>query len=306
MNDLDSVTDLDVALANLRVFQLLRRLSPASVSEMFEGISAAEQQGVLAERMTKYVDCAAHVFARVPSLAQHAATLAQEWARYRFNRQSSLLQAAMYMDDPRVEVSLHGTGHLGTDGGRARGPMLVSAHLGPYHALIGLLARAGIHTGCFLDKNAEAVLDELFHHMAPALRPRAELIGLPDRTAARRAFGVIRSGRPLIVYPEFSLGDSGGAEEHITQFLGREVYAPTGPARLARACRVPVIPVRFARVSPASWRVEFQQPLYQPGDDLSDLDVTDRVFEWLEAEVATQPTTWWCWEIFEEKMAVRR
>lgn len=307
MNNVDGVTDLDVVLANLQVFKLLRRLSPASVSEMLEGICAAEWQGALADRMMRYREHALQVFARVPPLARHADTLAQQWAEYRFNRQSAVLQILMYLEDPRVEVLVYGADRLNrTDGGQPRGPVLVSAHLGPYHALVGLLARIGIRTGCFLDKAAEPVLSDLYRHLAPALHDRAELIGLPDEKAARRALTVIRSGRPLVVYPEFSLSDSDAGHEHTTHFIGREVYAPTGPARLARICRVPVIPVRLTKASPASWGVEFLQPLYEPGDDVSDTDVTDRIFGWLEAEVCERPSSWWCWEIFEEKMAVRQ
>ena len=95
-------------------------------------------------------------------------------------------------------------------------------------------------------------------------------------------------------------------------FLGHQAYTPTGPARLALAARVPIVPAVMVRVEPGRFRIEVGAPI-QP-DRRNDRDaeierLTRAWSQWIEAAIRRHPEqwAWWHprWATTPEKLAAR-
>jgi hypothetical protein len=52
--------------------------------------------------------------------------------------------------------------------------------------------------------------------------------------------------------------------------------------------------------------LQFYAPIIEAGSDETPTDVTKKVFQWIENRVVESPETWWCWEIFDELMRLRK
>lgn len=301
MNTSDSLTDIDVALANSPYLRLLSRLPPEQAQEFLDRALAWERDHALAARFTRYRASIEHVLQQV--FPQAADTMATRWAQHHFERGRNVVLPLLYAQDERIRVEVTGEGAALAEQRRGRGMIAVSVHSGPYQALPSYLARQGHTVTSFMDAAAEALITAVHEEFAPDLRPRLQAIGLPAEDATRRALSAVRSGGILLMMPEFTLGDPRTGRSHTVPFLGRRAYAPTGPARLARALRVPLVPVRLLHRAPGDYEIRFDAPCYLPGDPDREEAVTDRVFAWLEEQVGEDPAAWWCWEIFEDLIA---
>lgn len=300
----DSIIDIDVTMSQTSYFQLLRRLPPEMMDAFIGPALAWEREHVLAARLERYRRKVLPVFQAVPPLRAEAQPLASRWAELHFERGRNVVMPMMYAEDPRVTVEVLGGESVAEVAEPGRGLIVVSAHSGPYQALPAFMARTGERSvASFMDAAAVDLISRVYHTFVPGLAPRLDVIGLPSPDATQRAFSTLRSGGTLMVMPEFTLGEQRAGRTHTVPFLGREAYAPTGPARLARALRVPMVPARLLRRGPAHYVVKYDEPLFVPGGRETADVVTDRVFAWLERVVREDPAAWWCWEIFEQMIA---
>jgi lauroyl/myristoyl acyltransferase len=302
MNTSDSLADIDVALAHAPYLRLLRRLPPEQTGAFLAGALAWEREHALAGRLARYRDSVHEVLRSVPSLSGDD-DLAVRWAERLFERGRNVVLPLLYAEDDRIRVEVTGEGAELADRRRGQGLIAVSVHAGPYQALPAYLARSGHRVTSFMDAAAEQLISRAYREFVDTLVPSLEAIGLPAEDATRRALAAVRSGGILLMMPEFTLGELRTGRTHTVPFLGRRAYAPTGPARLARALRVPLLPVRLSQPAPDHFVIRFDAPCYLPGDAEREEVVTDRVFAWLEQQVEADPASWWCWEIFEELIA---
>lgn len=303
MNTSDSLTDIDVALANAPYLQLLRRL-PAEQTEAFLAQALAwEGAHTLAPRLARYQDAVHGALKGTPALAGQADRLARRWAERHFERGLNVVLPLMYAEDPRIDLKATGEGAAFADQRRGLGMIAVSVHAGPYQALPSYLARLGHRVTSFMDAAALELIRGVHTAFAPNLAQSLDVIGLPSEDATRRALSAVRAGEVLMMMPEFTLGDPRTGRARTVPFLGRRAYTPTGPARLARALRVPLVPIRLLCPAPGQFEVRFDEPLYHPGSAEGDDVVTDRVFAWIEEQVKQDPAAWWCWEVFDDLIA---
>ena len=252
----DSIVDIDVATSHAAYFQLLRRLPPDLIVPFATDALAWERENALAPRLDRYRRKVLPVFESIPPLREQAQQLAQRWAELHFERGLNVVLPMMFAEDPRVTVEIEGAEHLAAAAEPGRGMIVVSAHAGPYQALPAFLARTGERAvSSFMDAAAVELISRVYLEFVPTLAPSLDVIGLPAADATHRAFSLLRSGGTLMVMPEFTLGDLRSGRTHTVPFFGRTAYAPTGPARLARALRVPMIPARLRRHGPGHFVV---------------------------------------------------
>jgi lauroyl/myristoyl acyltransferase len=296
----DSITDMDVAVAGGAFLRTARQLPPEHTLRFLADSLDWERANTLAARCARYRAAVEPVFRDVPALADRAPDLAAEWARRHSARGLNSVGPLMYAADPRLTVETEGAEHLERAAGGGRGPLVISLHSGPYQALPAFLStRLGLRVTSFMDGGAYGIVHALHEAVAPELLPSLDAIGLPAADSTRRALATVRSGRALMTMPEFTLGERSPQTLHPLPFMGRTVQAPIGTARLARALRVPIVPVRLVRDDVARFRIVVDEPLSSPSLREPDEQVTERVFAWLESTVSEDPAAWWCWEIFD-------
>jgi lauroyl/myristoyl acyltransferase len=88
-----------------------------------------------------------------------------------------------------------------------------------------------------------------------------------------------------------------GATSIAATLFGRPFFLPQGPAALARAASVPILPVFVLREGRRRYRVVFRPPILAPrtGDRGADLEATmRRVAAEVERAIARAPHQWFC------------
>ena len=82
------------------------------------------------------------------------------------------------------------------------------------------------------------------------------------------------------------------------EMFGRRIDLPPGPAALARAASVPMVPVFVFREGRRRYRIELQEPIEVAHTDDKERDVRDavrRMAAACEAAIRRRPHHWFCW-----------
>lgn len=182
----------------------------------------------------------------------HTARLAYEWLRLASMRDEDELHHFL---DGTVEVD----GSIAMleqvlDGGR--GALLVTAHLGNWELLAAAVRRQGIEGAVVgLEKHRDPTARWLVD-----LRRRYGVETIPQHSHPRQLVRALEGGRVLGVLCDLEVRRLAG---EFLPFFGRPALTMTAPAALARARRVPLVPVRCVLPEPGAprYRVLFEPPL---------------------------------------------
>jgi hypothetical protein len=297
----DSILDGDVVIRNAELYRLLRHQDPAWLESMLRAAVDTEKATVLRHRYERYRQAAADQFRRVPQLCDDVDTLAPQWADYRFTRDSEavlLISRLGASTDLESDLEVIGLDTVATLTSTYRSPLFVSVHQGAYQALPAALAAVGLRPACIMDAGARPLAEQLMGALSPRLLERLTLISAQSATVRAELLNPLVAGDPVLMLTEFSFKKSRAT----TEFFGRTVHTPRGSEKLAAMAGVPVVPVRLDAGADRA-RLVFEAPLWCPGEPTGDGQVTAKLFAWIEAIVAADPTQWWCWEVFETLMA---
>jgi KDO2-lipid IV(A) lauroyltransferase len=135
----------------------------------------------------------------------------------------------------------------------AGGAVVVSAHLGPWELGPTALARLGVPVWVVVRPVREARLDRLVTRLRTAHGPRL----LPRDADARRVRRLLREGAVVVVAAD----QQPRGRRVAGTFLGRPAWIPTGPALLARAADVPIVPMVVRRSGPGRHELRVGQPI---------------------------------------------
>lgn len=243
---------------------------------------------------------------QVNMLKANPAVVAKEWARYMLTLELDTTFLWLYADHPEFQAR-----HLTVVGQdifneyvQDRAAVLVSPHAGPYYALSHVLAGLGYSTVSFAHHADSAHLNAAKDVLTPNLGKMMHIIPLPQRNAALQVVRFLRRGVPMVVFPEFNLGERPSTT---VEFMGHNVYAPLGAERMAQMARVPVIPVLLSTQHTQGephYRLTVGEPLGIPSRNLAPMSVTRNVFRWMERCVIERPEVWWGWSVFIDQMLV--
>ncbi|MEE8467507.1 MAG: lysophospholipid acyltransferase family protein [Planctomycetota bacterium] len=129
---------------------------------------------------------------------------------------------------------------------RGRGALVVSAHIGDWELMAAALRRRGLHgavVGLRRPRDPSS-------NWPVAMRRAYGVETIPQDASPRRLLEVLRGGRVLGLVTDLEVRRLDG---EFLPFLGRQALTMTAPAALARAARVPLVPVRCVARGPGRW-----------------------------------------------------
>ncbi len=169
-----------------------------------------------------------------------------------------------------------------------RGAVMVTGHLGNWELLAVRLRRRG-QAGAVIGRGhprdpAAAWL--------PRIRARHGVETIAQDAPPRRALEVLRRGEVLGVLCDLEVRRLDG---EFVPFFGHPALTIAAPAALARAARVPLLPVRCVAVGPAAYRLSVDEPLaLDPSLDRVSArrDLLTRLNATFEAWIREDPAQW--------------
>ena len=244
-----------------------------------------------------------------PEEAQQLAALAAQhfpadvaarsrWVQYLQSRMLDPIMFLLWQDEWRVyEQHVTVAGHAVLDRVRREyGRMVaVSPHWDAYLALPGCLLQDGWRVNCQTEPQVaewwgHLLRQYLSRHLNLEFVPMAQQGGVVDRLAA-----AVAAGWTVYITPDYNLGQS-APEAPMVPFVGGQLPATTGPARIALEGQVPLIGMTLQRTGPLAYTWDVAEPLYWPGGDTPAVwDLTEQVYRYLERQVASDPARWWGW-----------
>ena len=129
---------------------------------------------------------------------------------------------------------------------RGRGALVVSAHIGDWELMAAVLRRRGLHGAVVGFQRPR----DPSSNWPVAMRRAYGVETLPQDASPRRLLEVLRGGRVLGLVTDLEVRRLDG---EFLPFLGRQALTMTAPAALARAARVPLVPVRCVARGPGRW-----------------------------------------------------
>ncbi len=178
------------------------------------------------------------------------------------------------------------------------GAIFVLPHMGPHFIAHLAINRCGLHAF-----GAGAISGP----MANGLLRTAALHGIDmgntrevdfDQDFKSNLMGLLAAGKSITLYPEYSRSPRLGALT--VPFMGHDVHAPTGIARLASGFAKPMIGVHLHRRAPYHYDLVFGD-VWQPaphGDSEGVHQSMRDIFGWLEHVVKADPLSWEGWRYF--------
>jgi KDO2-lipid IV(A) lauroyltransferase len=184
----------------------------------------------------------------------------------------------------RSIVELDGLEHLVEAISRARGVIILSAHIGNWDMLAAALSDSGVPLSVIGRKPADPVLADRLER----IRQRWGVETLWRERGARPILRALANGRAV-----GALIDQATRVESVqVPFFGHEAWTPVGPAQIALRTKVPVIPVHMTHRRNDSTRyVGVVEPdIPSAGETPTSLTAiwTERIEKW----VRDAPETW--------------
>jgi Kdo2-lipid IVA lauroyltransferase/acyltransferase len=181
----------------------------------------------------------------------HTARLVEEWTRLARATRSprELVRTRAWLEEhTRFDDSLSILERC-----RSAGCVLVTAHLGNWELLAPALRRLGVDgTVVGFQKRNDSAAQRLV-----AMRAALGVATTPQDAAPRHLLELLRGGQAVGLLADLEARRIGGC---VVPFFGRPAWTMTAPGALARAARVPVLPVRCVAQG-ESYLISFEEPL---------------------------------------------
>jgi lauroyl/myristoyl acyltransferase len=262
------------------------------------------KNNTLEKRKRKYYNIISDCFDSLNVNIDAKDTIKNNWPEYMIDRMLDIVLLTLY--EPRKDifrdmVKFENKNILDRSFVNGRAPLLVSIHLDAFQCSPLTLAFYGYKTSSFMDKNAFDLLNNITKTFISTTGESINMIGLPGRSAIKKAMKDIQNGNLLLMYPEFSLGDKPSLQ---LELFGNKVYAPIGPAKIAKLLKVPIVPVLLRKKGPLNYLFTVEDPIYFPGENVENEEIIIKIFSWIEKNICSCPEKWWGWSIYKNSMVV--
>ena len=181
-----------------------------------------------------------------------------------------------------------------------RGIVVVTAHLGSWEICGSILSCLGLPISAVALPQPSRRLNEFFqrHRMAHGM------IEIPFGSAARECLRTLRRNEAvgLLADRDFT------PHQSTVPFFGRAARLTSGPARLARFSKAPILPLFLVQLPGTRFRLIVRDPIL-PETGMTQEDLALRIAEALEETIREYPTQWFVFHNFwdlEADVAVAR
>jgi len=305
----DAFLDLDVIARNPEPYRLLGQLEPGDLYSTLKILAKAEAGSTVADRIHRAARFVRPILDLAPASKEafDLDDLARRWGEFKFDRQAELLHLALLLPrtEPEELVEVEGAEHLKAALDRGA-PFLAPIHAGPFQLVPFVLARMGYSVTTFMEADSVPLWREigvtLMDAANPGLYARIVPVPLPSPRAPRDAIRLNREGLFVLTFPEFTMGEP---PKRTVRFLGAEVRAVDGVARMAWLNKRDMLPLIFRSRGDGRYALRFYPPIRPAGkEDI--FGVTAAFYRWLEQRVLEEPHTWLSWAFFKSHMLVPR
>ncbi|WP_162986369.1 lysophospholipid acyltransferase family protein [Virgibacillus sp. Bac332] len=300
----DGIMDFDIVESNPTIYQILRDYPFEFLYDFLKKGMSYEKNTKMAERWRKYNKEMVEIMRvlKRDSTDCEIEEFSNRWTDYLFYRNLDINLISMYatqQDFLEKHVRFKGLHNLDHSLKKGNPPVLVSLHMNAYQAIVPLLAAKGYRLSYFMDKQTLNVWNRIGESFLGEVMNKLSPIGLPQNSAIKQALRNLKEGKPLLMFPDFTLGDMPNVE---TKFLGYDVFVPIGPAKIATLLESPIIPIILEKSNRYQYTLRIEEPLFEPTDVKNVEEISISIFKWIEKEVKQCPENWWCWYIFRDKI----
>ncbi|WP_457637802.1 LpxL/LpxP family acyltransferase [Oceanithermus sp.] len=301
----DAFLDLDVIARSPEPYRLLGQLGFEDLYRMLRTLAQAEASTTVAERVHQDARFIRPILELVPALkgALDLDDLARRWGTFKFDRQAELLHLSLLLPrmEPKEFIGVEGVEHL-KDAFDRGAPFLTPIHAGPFQLIPFVLARMGNPVATFMEADSVALWREIGLALMDAadsdLYARIIPVPLPSARAPRDAIRFNRGGFSVLTFPEFTMGEP---PKRTIRFLGAEVLAVDGVARMAWLNKRDMLPLTFRSYGNGRYLLRFYPPIRLAGkEDI--FAATAAFYHWLEQRVLEEPHAWLSWAFFKSHM----
>lgn len=128
-----------------------------------------------------------------------------------------------------------------------------------------------------------------------------QVLRAPDNRVLVRCVKAARSGRVLVLPPEFTSNDHDMVIPY--ELAGRQIGVPSAYVELARRLDLPLVPMLFEQGADSGYQWILDGP-FEPDDLTGGVPtVIGRVFAMVEAVLSEDPTEWEGWYMFDRMIA---
>ena len=181
-----------------------------------------------------------------------------------------------------------------------RGVIAITPHLGSWEIVGSILSCLGIPTSAVALPQPTRRLNEFFqrHRMAHGMRE------IPFGSAARECLATLKRNEVvgLLADRDFT------PHQSTVPFFGRQARLTSGPARLARFAKAPLLPIFLVQLPGIRFRFIVSRPIL-PEPKMTQEDLALRIAEALESIIREYPAQWFLFHHFwdlEADVAVAR
>lgn len=217
----------------------------------------------------------------------HARELIEHWLRLARSQAPEDGSGGDWIDDyVELDASVE---HIDRELAKGRGAIIVTAHLGDWELLCARLRRRG-YAGAVvgLKKRRDPAADWLLD-----MRRSYGVTTLAQDSSPREVLRVLQAGGTVGLLCDLEVRRLAG---EFLPFFGRPALTMTAPAALARAQRLPLIPVRCVKPrGSARYRLSVDEPLTPAPDKdrkAATTDLMERVNQRFEAWIRETPEQW--------------
>lgn len=185
---------------------------------------------------------------------------------------------------------IEGKEHLDNALARGKGAIMLTGHIGNWEALVCCLIKRGYRGGVI----AKRIKTYGYNSLVTSFRASYGVQTIFQQGALRQCLKILKSGGVIGILPDQDIPKQPGV---FVPFFGKDSYAPTGPAIIAKASRAPILPHFISRINGQflKHKITILPPLdFQEMED-KDTEILENTRQWteiIENWIREHPTEW--------------
>lgn len=236
--------------------------------------------------------------------------LARKFTNCSFYTELNWVTFALFLEKPEFltdVLSFNDLEALDHSLSEGRGVILAIMHSSTYSAIPAILAAKNYIVNAIAEEKSVPGLKEVMEKYLPQVAQRISVLSVPDMKILLKCLHRLKKNEIVCIYPEISEGVK--APHTYVKFLGKEIYAPEGPAYLAAMSGAELIPTLLIQDGddPLHCQLILGDPIKVIKREPENLrQALVELFKQFEHFVMKFPDQWLGWGFFHERMVVHK